>query len=149
MLISETSLPTSPVFSAFGATMEPTIRLPSTPMEALACRLSSAAGAAHARFSRSLRARSRIVVLRCGEPPPYWNLPGGTLEAGETAVEALVREVAEEACARVLGWRYLGCQEIIGERPAPHYQTRFWARVELDPWEPRFEKGGRPPGRPR
>ncbi len=96
-------------------------------------------GAVTQAYGMCFTAEGLIVVIRSGEHPPYWNLPGGTLEAGETAVEALVREVAEEACARVLRSRYLGCQEIIGDRPVRHYQTRFWARVELDAWEPRFE----------
>jgi len=80
-----------------------------------------------------------LVLVNHHLARPYWNLPGGQLEPGETAEVALVREVAEEACARVLACAYLGCQEIIGERPTPHFQTRFWARVALEAWEPRFE----------
>lgn len=80
-----------------------------------------------------------LVLVNHDANTPYWNLPGGQLEAGETPDEALHREVAEEACARVLACAYLGCQEVIGERPASHFQTRFWARVALDAWEPRFE----------
>ncbi|MHB1533980.1 MAG: NUDIX hydrolase [Acidimicrobiales bacterium] len=74
---------------------------------------------------------------------PYWNLPGGGVEPGESLEECLVREVAEEGCARVLGRRYLGCQRV-DELVSPAvtrscYQVRFWARVELDPWCPEHE----------
>ncbi len=73
----------------------------------------------------------------------FWNLPGGQLQAGETARDALVREVAEEACARVIDCRYLACQHVWDPQaphgPTSHYQTRWWARVELDPWEPHHE----------
>lgn len=73
----------------------------------------------------------------------FWNLPGGQLEAGESAREALVREVAEEACARVVACRYLASQHVwdplAPHGPTSHYQTRWWARVELDPWEPHHE----------
>jgi ADP-ribose pyrophosphatase YjhB (NUDIX family) len=80
----------------------------------------------------------RVVLVCQGEG--YWTLPGGRPEAGESPLEALVREVAEEACARVLHARYLACQHVWDPRapsgPTSHYQTRFWARVELDGWQP-------------
>ncbi|HYZ97123.1 MAG TPA: NUDIX hydrolase, partial [Acidimicrobiales bacterium] len=83
----------------------------------------------------------------------FRNLPGGQLEPGETARDALVREVAEEACARVTTGRYLACQHV-WDPHAPdgltsHYQTRWWARIELDPWRPNNETIARqlvPPG---
>lgn len=81
-----------------------------------------------------------VLVTRDGDS---WNLPGGQVEAGERPVDALVREVAEEACARVVRARYLACQHVWDPHapagPTSHYQTRWWARVELDPWDPHHE----------
>ncbi len=70
-----------------------------------------------------------------------WSLPRGTIEPGETLEQTLARAVWEEACARVLYCRYIGCQrveDIEASRPA-YYQTRFWARVELDEFRPEHE----------
>jgi ADP-ribose pyrophosphatase YjhB (NUDIX family) len=76
----------------------------------------------------------------------FRNLPGGQLEPGETASDALVREVAEEACARVTACHYLTCQHVwdpqAPDGPASHYQTRWWARIALDPWRPDHETPG-------
>ncbi len=72
-----------------------------------------------------------------------WALPGGHPEPGETLEAVLEREVWEEACARVTALAFLGCQRIhesAGGQSAPvYYQARFWARVALEPFEPRHE----------
>lgn len=85
----------------------------------------------------------RIVLVTWNDE--HWSLPGGSLESGETLDQALVREVLEEACARVVRSRYIGCQrveELDGDRRAC-YQTRFWARVELDEFRPEHEMTAR------
>jgi hypothetical protein len=55
--------------------------------------------------------------------------------------------VAEEACALVLARRHIGCQRADDPDPPDgamrFYQARFWARVELLPWEPRHETNSR------
>jgi hypothetical protein len=69
--------------------------------------------------------RRIVLVTWNGE---HWSLPGGSLEPGETVEQALAREVREEACARVVISRYIGCQrveELDSDRPT-YYQTRFW-----------------------
>jgi 8-oxo-dGTP pyrophosphatase MutT (NUDIX family) len=87
-------------------------------------------------------AESRLVLV--SHDGAEWNLPGGHPEPGETLEQALVREVWEEACSRVTHCQYLGSQRV--EDPGNpeglpvYYQARYWARVELDEFQPQFER---------
>jgi ADP-ribose pyrophosphatase YjhB (NUDIX family) len=83
------------------------------------------------------------VVLAAGQLGT-WALPGGHVERGESLEQTLAREVKEEACAVVKRAAYLGAQKVSDpDNPTgscEYYQARFWARVELQRFEPRHER---------
>jgi len=84
-----------------------------------------------------------VVLIKAGSG--YWNLPGGGKEAGETTEANFVREVWEEACARVVDSRFLTALCIVeldeggGPIGAVEHHAQMWGRVELEPWDPKFE----------
>ena len=69
----------------------------------------------------------------------FW-LPGGGIEEGETPDEALVRELQEEAGARLLASRRLGLQSVEDDEGNLEYHAFYWARIELtDDFTPQHE----------
>jgi len=69
--------------------------------------------------------QGRMVVLVRGKEPGKgkWDLPGGFVDAGETAEEALRREVREEIGLEVTTMRYLGSWPNIYEYMGVRYRT--------------------------
>ena len=64
-----------------------------------------------------------------------WTFPGGTVEPAETIEAALVREVAEEACAFVDACEYLACQHMAD----PHHPggaVSYYQTPLVDPRHP-------------
>jgi ADP-ribose pyrophosphatase YjhB (NUDIX family) len=81
-----------------------------------------------------------VLVSADGET---WQLVGAHPEDGETIETAFIREVAEEACATVTAYSYLGAQEV-NDPQSPtgltiYYQARYWARVTLGEFRSKHE----------
>jgi len=82
----------------------------------------------------------RWLLIRRGDTGE-WALPGGTLEWGETIREALVRELSEEAGARVESFGGLAGVYSRSDRDVRFHAVTVVVRVEVSPPE-------RPPENP-
>lgn len=76
----------------------------------------------------------RLLAARRTEPPPLaggWELPGGKIDPGESPVDALHREIAEELGVQVeLGPEVAGVDGAPGWPLSAPYRMRVWlARV--------------------
>src|SRR5215471_11289559 len=69
-------------------------------------------------------ADGRVVMVTWDDE--HWTFPGGSIEPGETVEQALVREVAEEACVRVVACEYLACQHVADPLNPGVLATLFW-----------------------
>lgn len=59
----------------------------------------------------------KILLIRFeDENGPHYNLPGGGLQKGESALDALRRECIEEACAEVDILNFVGSWEYVPEK---------------------------------
>jgi 8-oxo-dGTP pyrophosphatase MutT (NUDIX family) len=82
------------------------------------------------------------MLLVSGDDPRYPGpyLPGGGVEVGETAEEALARELREEANARIVALEALGSLHVAFERGGGEYQRYYWCRMVLEePFIPTME----------
>ena len=80
--------------------------------------------------------RRRLLVIRRGQPPMAgrWTLPGGRVERGETIVEAVAREVAEETGLGVTVGPLVGVHEVV---TADHHVVILDHVAEVTTGEPR------------
>lgn len=81
-------------------------------------------------------------VVLCRDSRGHWFLPGGTREAAESVESCLVRELREEAGARLAGAPvWIGAHRAVTDHPVPyrpwqpHPEKAWlwgWAEVEVD-----------------
>ena len=67
-----------------------------------------------------IRNSSDQILLQCRSDDGFWSLPGGGIEAGETVLECLEREILEET-----GWE-VKVENLLGVYSSPTSQTHIY-----------------------
>ena len=77
--------------------------------------------------------QGKVLLVRRKNPPDagLWGFPGGHVDAGETALDAAARELAEETGVIARPVRYLTNLDIILHDPAGELQFHFLLAVVL------------------
>ena len=73
----------------------------------------------------------RILLVGDDAQEDYWWLPGGGVEEGESAEQALVRELDEEAGAVANDLELLGYRRVDDPVDGRSYIATYWCRVTL------------------
>jgi ADP-ribose pyrophosphatase YjhB (NUDIX family) len=74
---------------------------------------------------------AEMLLVSGGSDDPNRYVPGGGIELGETAKEALRRELMEEADATIVALEAIGLQQIEDPQGSLTYQRFYWCRVNL------------------
>lgn len=82
----------------------------------------------------------KILLVGSGDGNETWWLPGGGVENGESEVDALRRELMEEAGASVEELALLGHQLVDDPVDGPYRISHYWARIDVpSSFEPKHE----------
>ncbi len=85
--------------------------------------------------------QNKVAVLEVnGDGGIYYKIPGGTIEQGETEIQAYDREMQEEAGCKVKIIKELGTHEFIVKKRNKQYKSKvFLAKVSGEKLQPKFD----------